>query len=63
MVLVPVPVPICGPNQVSVADRGPEAVHSGGAGLLVPGAQKRQQQEAQCPCKSCVCVKLNLFKA
>lgn len=30
---------------VSVADRGSEAVHSGGAGLLVPGAQK--QQEAQ----------------
>lgn len=39
--------------MVPAADRGPEALQSGGSGLLVPGAQK-QQQEAQ---RTCKCVK------
>uniref|UniRef100_A0A665VF30 Nardilysin-like n=1 Tax=Echeneis naucrates TaxID=173247 RepID=A0A665VF30_ECHNA len=29
-----------------------EAIHSAAVGVLVPGAQKHQQQEAQCPCES-----------
>lgn len=48
---------VCGSGSVvlttlwSAADRGPEALQSGGAGLLVPGAQKHEQQEAQRPCE------------